>query len=174
MGQADLDTGREGIVRGLRHVRMIVRADDIIAAFRFADDFQCPVAENFVDVHVYGSTCAALNGVNRELIQEFASNDFISSLHERLADFFRHTARRHIGHYRSLLDLGISLNEVRVNLLSRNLEIRNCTGRLYTVVYFIRNFQFTKEIMLFSHFAPRSFLSNKITQSNISFARFEL
>ena len=159
VAQADLDARRERVIRGLCHVGMVVRGDDVIAAFRLADDLECAVAEDLVHVHVDGRASAALDRINRELVEEFAVDDLISSFNQCLADLLVETARSHVRHSSGLLDAGDALNEIRVNRLARDVEVIDGTHRLNTVVNLIRYFEFTNEIMFFSHVCHVPFFS---------------
>ena len=130
---------------------MIVRRDDVITAFRLTNDLQSTVAEDFVHVHVDGRTSTALNRVNWELIKPFAFDDFICGLNQSITDFLIETARCHVGHSSCLLDTCDALYEIRIDYLTRDVEVIDGTHRLNTVINLIRYFEFTNEIMFFSH-----------------------
>lgn len=130
---------------------MVVRRDDIIASLWLADEFQRPVAEHFIDVHIDRRSRAALNGIHRELIQHLARDDLVGSCHQRFADLLVQPSRCHIGQCRSFLYLGKRLNKVRVNDLSGDLEVVDGTHRLHAVVYLVRYLKFSQKIVFFSH-----------------------
>ena len=165
VGQADLDCRRQGIIRGLRHIRMIVRRDDIVTAFLLADDFQSAIAENLIHVHVDGRARAALDGIDRELVDKLSVNDLLCCLHKSIADFLVQTARLHICLGSGLLYLCHGLDEILVQLASRDAEILNGTHGLYAIIHFIRYLKFSQKIMLFSHVSHVPFL--KILPFNI-------
>ena len=85
---ADTDGRRNNVVRGLRHIGMVIRADIIIIAARTAENFQSTVADYFVRIHIEGCSCTALNRICRELIIQLAADDIIAGLHHSITDCF--------------------------------------------------------------------------------------
>ena len=69
------------------------------------------------------------------------------------------TARSHVGHGSCLLDTSDALNEIRIDYLTRDMEVIDGTHRLNTVVNLIRYFELTNEIMFFSHVCHVPFFS---------------
>ena len=159
VAQADLDARRERVIRGLCHVGVVVRGDDVVTAFRLTDDLECTVAEDLVHVHVDGRTSTALDRIDRELVEELAVDDLISSFDQCFADLLVETARSHVGHGSCLLDTSDALNEIRIDYLTRDMEVIDGTHRLNTVVNLIRYFELTNEIMFFSHVCHVPFFS---------------
>ena len=149
--EADLDARRERVVRRLRHIRVVVRRDDVVASLRIAAQLEGAVAEHLVHVHVDGRTRTALNRVDGELVDVPACNDLVRRLHEHVADLVRETAGVHVRESRCLLYLCECLDEIGIELLSRDVEILDGTHRLHTVVDIIGDLQFTKKIVFRSH-----------------------
>ena len=155
---AYLDARGERVIGGLGHVGMVVGGNDVVAAACLTFQLQGAVAEDFIHVHVDGSAYAALNGIQGELVQQLAGDDFVSSLHQQVTDFLGQAARRHIGKGCSLLDLGHGLHELRVNGLASDMEILLAPQGLHAIIYLVRYLKIAQKIMLCPHFCPRSFL----------------
>ena len=130
---------------------MVVRRDDVVAPLRLAAQFERTVAQHLVHVHVDGCARTALNGVNGELIDESARDDLVGRLHEDIADLVREPPRVHVRKCRSLLYLCECDDEVRIKLLSCDVEILDGTHGLYAIVDIIGDFQFTEKIVFDSH-----------------------
>ncbi len=75
--------GGEHIVRGLRHVHMVVRMHDFIVAPRSAEQFKRAVGYHLVRVHVMGGACPGLEDVNDELVVPFAVDDLVRGVPNR-------------------------------------------------------------------------------------------
>ena len=149
--QADLDGRGEYIVRRLRHVRVVVRRDDVIAAARLAEQLERAVREHLVHVHIDRRARAALDRVERELVEELAREDLVRRAHERLADAGRETPRLHVRERRRLFHCGHRLHEIAVDRLPRDLEILLGAQRLHTVVSIVRHLELPEEIMFLPH-----------------------
>ena len=155
---ADLDARRERVVRRLRHVRVVVRGDEVVAAFRLAEEFERAVREHFVHVHVDGRARAALDRIDGELVEQLAADDFVGRLDERHADAARQAARFHVRKRSGLLHHRDGLDEIGIDRLARDVEIVDGAHRLHAVVDILRHFEFTDEIMFLAHL-PAPFLS---------------
>ncbi len=70
---------REGIVRRLRQVDVIVGVDWFLRPHLTARQLDGAVGDDFVDVHVGLRPAASLPDPQRELIVELAGNDFVDS-----------------------------------------------------------------------------------------------
>ena len=149
--QADLDARRERVVRRLRHVCVIVRRDDVIAAFRLADHLERAVRKDFVHIHVDRRARAALDRVDGELVEEFAREDLVSGGDERVADLLRQAARLHVRERGGFFHGCDRLDEVGVDGLSRDVEVVDGAHRLHTVVDIIRHVELSNEIVFLAH-----------------------
>ena len=58
---------------------MVVRVTVLVFTFLVSHQFQCPVSNHFIDIHIGRSTCTSLDQIDRELIMEFASDNFFTS-----------------------------------------------------------------------------------------------
>ena len=79
VADADLNRGWKYIVGGLGHIAMVIRRNNIVAAFRLTGKLQGPVAKDLVHIHVNRGTSTALDRINRELVQHLAGNNLICS-----------------------------------------------------------------------------------------------
>jgi hypothetical protein len=84
--QGETRRRREHVVGGLAHVDVIVRMHVLVGAFRRAEQFRGAIGEHLVGVHVVRRTGARLVDVNTELIAEFAAEDFVRRLDDRIGD----------------------------------------------------------------------------------------
>ena len=141
--QADFDARREDVVRRLGHVGVVVRRDKVVTAFFFAHDFQSPVAQYFVHVHIYRSTGTPLDRINRELVQPLTVDDFTGCLYQGIADFLVEPSRFHVGESSCFFDNGHGLDEVRIQMFPCNMEVFHSSHGLYAIINIIRYIHFT-------------------------------
>ena len=161
--QTDLDRRRESVIRRLRHIGMIVRRDDVIAALRLTEDFERAVRQDFVHVHVDRCARAALNRIDGELVDEFSVDDLLRRLDERVADALIQPSRLHVRLRCCLLHLGERLNEVNIEPTARDAEVLYSTQRLHAVTNLIRHLEFAEKIMFLAHCNPvLSFYANRL------------
>jgi hypothetical protein len=76
--RADSDGGRDGVVRALRHVNVIVGADRLIfgrRAERIAENLVGARRDHFVRVHVVAGASACLERIDHELVVQLACHD---------------------------------------------------------------------------------------------------
>ena len=149
--EADLDARREGVVRRLCHICVVVRRDDVVAPLRLAAQLERTVAEHFVHVHIDGRARAALDRVDGELVDETARDDLICGTHEDVADFVWKSPCVHVRECRRLFHLCECDDEVRVELLPRDVEVLDGAHRLHAVVDIIGDFQFAEKVVFLSH-----------------------
>ena len=69
-----------GVVGGLRAVDVVVRADDVVRAFRMPHDFERDVRQHFVHIHIGRCARATLNHVCRELIDVLSFDQAVTRL----------------------------------------------------------------------------------------------
>ena len=136
--EAHLDGGGEYIVRGLGHVAVVIGRNDIIPSPRVAENFQGPVAEDFIHIHVDGSAGTALDGIQRELVVHLSADYIIRCFHNGAADGLIHAAGFHIGEAGCFLHSSHGLNEIRIQVGTGNLEIFLSPHGLNSVIYIIR------------------------------------
>ena len=96
---------RKDIVGRLEQVDMIDRVNAGIVALRCAEDFQRPVGQDLVDIHIGRGTGATLQGIDHELVLKRASQDFVAGSHDGLADIRRDERMLEIGQGCRLFDL---------------------------------------------------------------------
>ena len=80
------ECGGISIVGALGAVHMVVGGAVLVLALVVAHEFEGAVRDNFVCVHVHGSTGAALHHVNGELVMELAVHYLLASLDYGIAD----------------------------------------------------------------------------------------
>ena len=82
LGHRDVHGGREGVVRRLRHVDVVVGMDGLLGAHDPAAELDGPVGDDLVGVHVGLRAAARLPDAQRELVVEVA----LGHLARRLLD----------------------------------------------------------------------------------------
>src|SRR6202451_290288 len=82
-GGGDVHGGGERIVRGLRHVYIVVRVDGLFAAHSAAVDFDGAIGDDFVDIHVGLRAAAGLPDAQREMLVKLSGDDFVGGLRDK-------------------------------------------------------------------------------------------
>ena len=141
---AQMNSGRICVVCGLTEVCVVVRVDDGVVTELTAEMFDSEVGDNFVSVHVGGSTCSALQPVSDELVTIFFSvvDELIASPDHCIGNFRFNNAEFLISHRSCFLNISKSDDEVDflVVLLFSDEEVFFAAKGLDAVVGISRNF----------------------------------
>ena len=81
-GGGNVHGGGKRVVRGLRHVYVVIRVDGLFAAHLAAGDFDGAIGDDFVDVHVGLRAAAGLPDAQREMLVELSGDDFVGGLRD--------------------------------------------------------------------------------------------
>ena len=130
---------------------MIVRRDQIIVAFLCAQNFQSPVGDHFIGVHVHRSTGAALNAVHHELILPLSFADLFRRLNNGCADLRRHPTGPQIGPGSGGFDDSQRNNEIPVQFIAGNIKIMHGPRCLNSIIQPIRNLNLAQKVLFSSH-----------------------
>ena len=84
LGRGDGHGGREGVVRRLRHVDVVVGMDGGFRPHLAAGHFDGAVGDDLVGVHVALRAGAGLPDAEREMVVELAGDDFVGGLRDEL------------------------------------------------------------------------------------------
>ena len=84
----DVHGGGEGVIRGLRHIYVVVGVNRFLAAHFAAGHFYGAIRDYLVDVHVGLRAAAGLPDAQGEVIVELAGDDFVGGSRDELR-FFR-------------------------------------------------------------------------------------
>ena len=122
---------------------MVVWMNDAVIALYAAEDFDCAVCDDFVSSHVCSGACTALDWVAQELVVQFAGNDFVTSLADSIFDLFVHFAYLIVADSAGFFDLCHGVDELRLHLLTGDVEVFTATHRLYAVVSIYWNLFFS-------------------------------
>ena len=76
--------GGERVVRGLRHVDVVVGMDRLLGSHLAAHNFNGAVGDDFVDVHVGLGAAPGLPDAQRKLVIELAGDNLVGGLHDEL------------------------------------------------------------------------------------------
>jgi hypothetical protein len=85
---------------------MIIGMYDGVIALFSAQNLNGSVGDDFIGVHVGGSSGPALDCVYDKLVEELACDDLVTSLQDSFSDFFVQHIGGHIGHGSGLFDPG--------------------------------------------------------------------
>jgi hypothetical protein len=97
LGAGDVHGRREGVVRRLAHVDVIVGMHGLLGAHLAAQHFDGAVGDHLVGVHVRLGAGAGLPDDEREVIVELAVDHFLRGLDDGLAELRVELAERHVG-----------------------------------------------------------------------------
>src|SRR6266852_9373960 len=86
-GGGDVHGGGKRVVGGLRHIYIVIGMNRLLAAHNAAGDFDGAVGHDFVDVHVGLRAAAGLPDAEREVVVQFAGDDFIGGLGDQCGFF---------------------------------------------------------------------------------------
>jgi len=106
----DVHGGREGVVRALAAVHMVVGVNRLLGAHLAARDLDRAVADDLVGVHVRLGARAGLEDHQREVLVELALDDLVGGLHDQVGDIRRQLAQIRVGLSSSLLEYAESLD----------------------------------------------------------------
>ena len=104
--RGDVHRGREGVVRGLAAIDVVVGMDRRLAAALARQHLVGPVGDHLVGVHVGLGAGAGLPDHQRELVVELAVDDLLGGRGDGLAELRVELAQPHVGRRRRLLDAG--------------------------------------------------------------------
>lgn len=82
---SDMHDGREGVIRGGRHVDVVVGMDGLLGTHLSSQDLNGTVRDNFVGVHVGLGAGTSLPDNEREVVHELAVGNLLGSLPDGLA-----------------------------------------------------------------------------------------
>jgi len=150
-----MDGSREGVVGALSHIHMVVGVDGLLGSKAvLSQNFDRPVTDDFIHVHVARSPGTGLVNVNRKLIVEFSVGDFGGSIDQcfdlLIIQRIFSTARKFSDVTVCMgcrqLDLTHGMNQTGRQGIAGDLKILNGPLRLCTVVRFCWNLYFTHRI----------------------------
>ena len=84
LGRRHVHRGRKRVVRGLRHVHVVVGMDGLLRAHLAARELDRPVRDHFVDVHVRLRSGARLPDAERKVRVEIARDYFVRGAHDEI------------------------------------------------------------------------------------------
>ena len=145
----DAETGWVGVVSGLTFVNVVVRIQVLVFTFLVTHQFQTDIGQHFVGVHVYGSTCAALVDVYRELIHAFSVvQDFITCGNDGIRYTFRNGLQLFVCHSCGFFNHYHTANKFRniADFVVADVEVFNRSQSVNPIVGISWNFPGTQQI----------------------------
>ena len=109
-----MDCCRVCVVSRLTEVCIVIRVDNGVVAELAAKMLNSEVGDNFVSIHVSGSTCTALEPVSDELVTIFFSivDELVAGPNHCISNFRFYNAQFLIGHCAGFLNISESDDEV--------------------------------------------------------------
>lgn len=125
---------------------------NLVVAFFAGKEFIGAVSDDFVQIHVYGRAVRAPD-IDGELPRKFASDDFVTSLKNRIGFIRRKRFDVAVGHGAGFFYFRHGPHYVRqvVKALARYIKVRHCTDGLYAVIGVIGNIHDTQGVFFLSH-----------------------
>ena len=139
----DVHGGREGVVRALRHVRVIVWMENFLPR-----DLVAAVRDDLVDVHIGLRAAARLPYSEREVGGELAVEDFITCLADGGEPLFIQLAKRVVGDGGRLFQDAECVDDLGGHLLNADGEVLEAALRLRRPVLVCGDFDLAEGIML--------------------------
>ena len=94
---------------------MVVGVDQAVVPLLAPQQFDGPVGDDLVGVHIQAGTCSALDRVHDERLVELARGDLLTGGHDGVGHPLLQKADLVIGDGRSLLDLRDGVDELRMH-----------------------------------------------------------
>ena len=139
----DVHGGREGVVRALRHVRMVVRMENFLPC-----DLVAAVRDDLVDVHIGLRAAARLPYSEREVGGELAVEDFITCLADGGEPLLVQFAECVVGDGGRLFQDAECVDDLGGHLLDADGEVFEAALRLRRPVLVCGDFDLAEGIML--------------------------
>ena len=130
LGGGNVHGRGESIVRGLRHVDVIVGMDRVFRAEHAAGQLDGAVGDHFVGVHVGLRAAAGLPDAQGELIVEFAGDHVVSRLGDQARLFRRELAKLLIDQGRGLFQNAESTDQLGGHGVAADIEMHKRAGGL--------------------------------------------
>ena len=144
--RSHLPGGWDHVVGGLAAVHMIVGIHYRIVSLLPAQDLNSPVGDHFVGVHIKRRAGAALDGVNNKILVKFPFDDLIAGLDNGSGPILVQDADLTVGDGSRLLDIGQTVDDLRVHVKPGDMEILCRPQALYAVVNVLRDLLFSNRI----------------------------
>ncbi len=140
------------IVGTLAHVDVFVRVQEFVFAALVAENFQRPVGDHLVGVHVGGGAGAALDHIHDELVGQRAGADFLAGGDNGVGPGLVEQAERVVGLRRRTLDGSQRVQQLGVDgdRGSRDREVLDRAQGVDTVIGGCRHILFAEQIVFTS------------------------
>ena len=161
-----MKSSRERVVRGLRHVDVVVRMHEVffcdfsLVAEVTVDNFGGAVGNHFVHVHVGLRARARLPNGEREVAAELTLENVLASLSDGLVATFIELTKGEVRCSASLLQVGKSLGNFFRHLFNTDREVVITTLRLSTPVLGVVDFHFAHGVFFDTNFLHGFLLKN--------------
>ena len=137
--RGNVHRSREGVVRGLRHIDVVVRMNGLFCAFFAAEQFVCTVGDHLVDVHIALGSASGHPDFEGELSVIIAVEDFIACAENCGTELFGEESKFKIGFRRSFFNENESADDFERNEIVSDIEMEERTLSLRSPVLVCRN-----------------------------------
>ena len=138
--------GGEGVVGGLGHVDVVVGVNGLFGSEGAAGQFDGPVGDDLVDVHVRLGAAAGLPDAEGEVVVELALRHFRGGLGDPTRLVFGEKAELGIGEGAGLLEQAKRVDERGGHAVVGNVEVVKGAFRLGPVIPVGRHLDFTHRV----------------------------
>ena len=145
--RAQPDRRRDHVVRGLRHVDVVVRMDGLVLPAFAAQQFVGAVREHLVAIHVVGRAGAGLIDVDHELVVVLAGQYLVGGGHDRVGQLRVEAAGFLVRQRRRLLDPHHRPHEFAQRLQPADREVLEGTLGLNAIIRIGRHVEWAEGIL---------------------------
>ena len=137
-----------GVVGALGAVHMVVGRAELVFSLPVSHEFQGPVGDDLVGVHVHGGAGAALHHVHRELVPKFSAHNLLAGCHDGVSNLLVQHAQLRIGGRGGHLHIGHGDDVLRIvaHLGVGDFVVVDGPLGLYAVVSVDGNLKFADEV----------------------------
>ena len=153
LGGGNMHRGREGVVRGLRPVHMVIRMDRILRADHAAEHLDGAVGDHFIGVHIGLGARAGLPDRQGEMVIPLALGDLECRGGDRVRLAGGHVAEALIGECCRSLDDTQRPDERHRHGLDADRKVDQGAGGLRAKEFFGRDFKRSKAVGFGAHLA---------------------
>ena len=137
---------------------MVVGVAVAVLALFVAQEFQRPVGDHLVGIHVGRRAGAALHHVDDELLLQFPGAQLLAGPDDRVGDRGVEQSQVAVGHRGALLDVGQGADQLRkeVEPHAADVEVLHRAHGLHAEIILRRDFHFAQQIVFTTGFARKS------------------
>ena len=146
--RGNVHRGREGVVRRLAHIDVVVRMHGRLAADLPPEQLDGPVRQHLVDVHVRLCAGTGLPDIERKMLVQLARDRLVGGAHDRVGLPLREPPGRGVDQRRRLLDIAIGVIDALRHAIVADREMHEAALSLRAPVAIGRHLDFAHRVRL--------------------------